>query len=73
MAVAVAKHAGARFVVITDINPYRLDLAKKMGATLALDVRSESVEAPCAVVFSIRGARRRTQQYVEYGEVRKRR
>jgi threonine 3-dehydrogenase len=38
MAVAVAKHAGARFVVATDMNPYRLDLAKKLGATFALDV-----------------------------------
>lgn len=38
MAVAVARHAGARFVVATDMNPYRLDLAKKLGATVALDV-----------------------------------
>jgi threonine 3-dehydrogenase len=38
MAVAVAKHAGARFVVATDVNPYRLALAKKLGATVALDV-----------------------------------
>jgi threonine 3-dehydrogenase len=43
MAVAVAKHAGARFVVITDVNPYRLELAKKMGADLALDVRTETL------------------------------
>ncbi|HVX11435.1 MAG TPA: L-threonine 3-dehydrogenase [Pirellulales bacterium] len=43
MAVAVAKHAGARYVVITDVNPYRLELAKKMGATLAVDVRSQSI------------------------------
>lgn len=43
MAVAIAKHAGARFVVITDVNPYRLELAKRMGATLALDVRSQSI------------------------------
>ena len=40
MAVAVVKHAGARHVVITDVNPHRLELAKKMGATVALDVRS---------------------------------
>jgi threonine 3-dehydrogenase len=39
MAVAVAKHAGARFVVITDRNDYRLGLARKMGATLALKVK----------------------------------
>jgi threonine 3-dehydrogenase len=43
MAVAVAKHAGARHVVITDVNPYRLELARKMGATLALDVRQETI------------------------------
>ena len=44
MAVAVAKHAGARYVVITDVNPYRLELAKKMGPTMTLDVRSQSIE-----------------------------
>ena len=38
MAVAVAKHAGARFVVATDLNPFRLELAKKLGATVAHDV-----------------------------------
>ena len=43
MAAAVARHAGARHVVITDVNPYRLELAKKMGATLALDVRGETL------------------------------
>jgi len=43
MAIAVARHAGARFVVITDVNPYRLELARKMGATLALDVRTHTI------------------------------
>ena len=43
MAAAVAKHAGARYVVVTDVNPYRLDLARQMGATLALDVRESSI------------------------------
>lgn len=38
MAAAIVKHAGARFVVITDVNEYRLDLARKMGATLAVNV-----------------------------------
>jgi threonine 3-dehydrogenase len=38
MATAIARHAGGRHVVTTDINPYRLDLARKMGATLAVDV-----------------------------------
>ncbi|KPK41999.1 MAG: L-threonine 3-dehydrogenase [Phycisphaerae bacterium SG8_4] len=44
MAVAVARQAGARYVVITDVNPYRLELAKKMGPTLTLDVRNERIE-----------------------------
>jgi len=44
MAAAIAKHAGARYVVITDVNPYRLELARKMGATLAIDVRSENLK-----------------------------
>ncbi len=43
MAVAIAKHAGARYVVITDVNPYRLELAKKMGATRAVDVRTQKL------------------------------
>jgi threonine 3-dehydrogenase len=40
MATAVARHAGARFVVVTDINDYRLDLARQMGATVALNVKN---------------------------------
>ncbi|MBS3798305.1 MULTISPECIES: L-threonine 3-dehydrogenase [unclassified Pseudoalteromonas] len=44
MAAAVAKHVGARNVVITDINEYRLDLAKKMGATRAVNVSQEKLE-----------------------------
>ncbi len=43
MAAAVVKHAGARYVVVTDVNPYRLELAKKMGATVAVDVRNTSL------------------------------
>jgi threonine 3-dehydrogenase len=39
MAAAVARHAGARYTVITDINPYRLDLARKLGVTLAVNTR----------------------------------
>ncbi len=38
MAAAVAKHAGARYVVITDVNEYRLSLAKKMGVTVSHNV-----------------------------------
>lgn len=40
MAVAIAKHAGARHVVVTDVNDYRLGLAKKLGATVALNVQT---------------------------------
>src|SRR3954470_4123841 len=43
MAAAIVKHAGARFVVVTDVNDYRLELAKKMGATIALNVRQGSL------------------------------
>ncbi len=43
MAAAVVRHAGARHVVITDVNPKRLELAKKMHVTLAVDVRKESI------------------------------
>ena len=43
MAVAVARHAGARYVVATDVNPYRMELARKMGATLVLDARTERI------------------------------
>jgi threonine 3-dehydrogenase len=39
MAAAVVRHAGARYVVITDVNPYRLELARKIGVTLAVDTR----------------------------------
>ena len=44
MAAAVARHVGARHVVITDINPYRLELARKMGATRAVDVSKEDLQ-----------------------------
>src|SRR6185503_17152277 len=44
MACAVAQHAGARYVVVTDVNPFRLELAKRLGATLVVDVRSTSVD-----------------------------
>lgn len=39
MAAAVVRHAGARYVVITDVNPYRLELARKVGVTRAVDAR----------------------------------
>ncbi|MBZ6474297.1 L-threonine 3-dehydrogenase [Streptomyces griseocarneus] len=43
MAAAVANHAGARSTVVTDVSPYRLALAEKMGATLAVDVSSRRI------------------------------
>ena len=43
MAVAIARYAGARHVVITDVNDYRLELARKMGATEAFNVKSMSI------------------------------
>jgi len=44
MAAAVAKHVGARHVVITDVNEYRLSLAKQMGATRAVNVAKENLK-----------------------------
>ena len=46
MAAAVVRHAGARHVVITDVNPYRLDLARKMGVTRAVN----TAETPLAAI-----------------------
>ncbi|MCP4114667.1 MAG: L-threonine 3-dehydrogenase [Desulfobacteraceae bacterium] len=43
MACAIAVHAGARHVVVTDVNPYRLGLARQAGATLTVDVTRETV------------------------------
>ncbi|SMF49733.1 L-threonine 3-dehydrogenase [Pseudobacteriovorax antillogorgiicola] len=43
MAAAVARHAGARHVVVTDINNYRLDLAQKMGATCTVNVKDRQL------------------------------
>ncbi len=44
LATAVVNHAGARNVVVTDVNPFRLDLAMRMGASRAVDVRSEDIQ-----------------------------
>jgi threonine 3-dehydrogenase len=43
MAVAIARHVGARHIVITDVNDYRLSLAKEMGATRAINVQNTSL------------------------------
>jgi threonine 3-dehydrogenase len=44
MAAAVARHAGARYVVVTDVNPFRLELARQMGATRVINVQRDSIE-----------------------------
>src|SRR5262245_5612756 len=43
MATAVVRHAGARHVVVTDLNPYRRELADRMGATLTVDPREREL------------------------------
>jgi threonine 3-dehydrogenase len=43
MATAVVRHAGARHVVVTDLNPYRLELARTMGASVAVDPRERDL------------------------------
>ncbi|EQD44381.1 L-threonine 3-dehydrogenase, partial [mine drainage metagenome] len=43
MATAIARHVGARHVVVTDVNDYRLDLARTLGATAAINTREESL------------------------------
>ena len=45
MAAAVARHAGARYAVITDLNPYRLELARKIGVTRAIDPRETELRS----------------------------
>jgi threonine 3-dehydrogenase len=44
MAAAVVRHAGARYVVITDVNEYRLELARKMGVTLAVNPKEKNLK-----------------------------
>lgn len=43
MAAAVCRHAGARYIVVTDVNPWRLELARQLGATRVVDVRHETL------------------------------
>jgi len=44
MAAAIARHVGARNVVVTDVNPWRLELAKKLGATCTVNVDKENLK-----------------------------
>ncbi len=48
MAVAVARHVGARYVVVTDVSEYRLDLARTMGADRELNVTKHTIDAAMA-------------------------
>ncbi len=55
MAVAIARHVGARHVVITDVNDYRLDLAHKMGATRAVNVTRQKLADVMAELGMVEG------------------
>jgi threonine 3-dehydrogenase len=44
MATAIARFTGARYIVVTDVNDYRLELARRMGATRAINVQRESLD-----------------------------
>jgi threonine 3-dehydrogenase len=44
MAAAIARYAGARHIVVTDVNDYRLELARRMGASVALNVKRDSID-----------------------------
>ncbi|MCA2979800.1 MAG: L-threonine 3-dehydrogenase [Myxococcaceae bacterium] len=55
MAVPICKHVGARHVVITDVNDYRLDLARKMGATRAVNVAKESLDEVTKALGMVEG------------------
>ncbi len=48
MAAAIVRHIGARHVVVTDVNPYRLSMAAEHGATRVVDVRTENLESVMA-------------------------
>ncbi|OQY31669.1 MAG: L-threonine 3-dehydrogenase [Spirochaetaceae bacterium 4572_59] len=55
MAAAVAKHAGARYVIITDVNEYRLNLARQMGATRAVNIQTEKLEDVMSELHMLEG------------------
>lgn len=55
MAVAILRHIGARHVVITDVNDYRLDLARQMGASLAINVKDQSLQDAMATLGMTEG------------------
>lgn len=55
MAVAICRHVGARNIVITDVNDYRLGLAEQMGATRTLNVTKASLRDGCLILAWLRG------------------
>lgn len=55
MAAAICRHVGARHVVITDRNPYRLALAKTMGATRTVDIQQESLPGVMREIGMVEG------------------
>jgi threonine 3-dehydrogenase len=55
MAASVCRHAGARNIVITDVNPYRLELASRLGAARAVDTRGESLPEVMAALGMLEG------------------
>ena len=62
---AVARHAGARHIVVTDVNPFRLEIAKKMGASRIVDVRDEKlpdVQNELGILGQVTAARQQVGQ-----------
>ncbi|MFQ5959559.1 MAG: L-threonine 3-dehydrogenase, partial [Alphaproteobacteria bacterium] len=55
MSAAIARHVGARFVVVTDVNDYRLELARNMGATRAINAGRESIDDTMAELGMVEG------------------
>jgi len=55
MAAAIVKHIGARHVVITDVNDYRLDLARKMGGIRTVNIKSEKLSDVAAELGMLEG------------------
>jgi threonine 3-dehydrogenase len=55
MAAAICRHVGARYVVVTEVSPYRLELARAMGVDLALDVSTESVASAQKLLGMVEG------------------
>lgn len=55
MAAAVARHAGARYVIITDVNEYRLNLARQMGVTRAVNISEEKLEDVMSELHMLEG------------------